>query len=75
MELRFNIDDETIEGLHERTGMTKGSDLAQDAFNLLGWATQQTAAGRHVGSYEMGGDTIIGYEVGAMRRARANAKD
>ncbi len=59
MELRFNIDDNLIGRLQERTHIAKGSDLAREAFGLLDWATQQNQAGREVRASDNSGNHYV----------------
>ncbi len=59
MELRFNIDDSLIERLQGRTNISKGSELAREAFGLLDWATQQNQAGRHVAASDNSGNHYV----------------
>jgi hypothetical protein len=48
MEMRFNIDDDLVERLKIRTSITKGSDLAREAFEVFDWATSQAELGRQI---------------------------
>lgn len=55
MEMRFQIDDDLIRGLQQRTNETRASDLGRDGISLLNWATAEIEKGRTVASYDESG--------------------
>ncbi|HLZ16328.1 MAG TPA: hypothetical protein VKQ08_04785 [Cyclobacteriaceae bacterium] len=45
-QIRFDIDDDFLEGLQKLTGVTKTSKLGGDALSLLKWAASEAKKGR-----------------------------
>lgn len=45
MELRFQINDQVVERIQERTNIDKGSDIAKEALSMFDWATANAKEG------------------------------
>lgn len=56
MELRFKIEDETIERLKQQTGLDSAADVTRDAVQLLSWATERARAGHTIASIDPSGN-------------------
>jgi hypothetical protein len=57
-ELRFVVDEQFINELQKRIGVSSAADVAREALTILDWAAKERAAGRLVLSTSSTGEDV-----------------